>query len=262
MLALAAIGLASPPTIGLAGNAGSIFGATLSEASQKTSEISTEELQKILAKKSALLLDARPHREYAVGHIPGAVNVAAKPGVPASEYVSDVAEIGRLLNDDKAAPLVLYCNGPFCGKSKRLSSELVEAGYVNVRRYQLGIPVWRALGGVVQIELDGLLSVLDADRTAAFIDSREREEFQAGTLPSARNLPRSEAVSGKDVSEVKKAKDDGRLPMDDHNTRVIVFGRDTEQARIVAEAIAHEAFHNVAFYGGAFDNLMQRVSTK
>jgi rhodanese-related sulfurtransferase len=139
---------------------------------------------------------------------------------------------------------------------------LVEAGYVNVRRYQLGIPVWRALGGVVQIELDGLLSVLDADRTAAFIDAREREEFQARTLPSARNLPRSEAVSDKDVSEVKKAKDDGRLPMDDHNTRVIVFGRDTEQARIVAEAIAHEAFHNVAFYGGAFDNLMQRVSTK
>ena len=87
------------------------------------------------------MLDARPYREYAMGHIPGALNVAAKPGVPIAQYVSDVAEIGRLLNNDKTAALVLYCNGPFCGKSKRLSAELIEAGYANVRRYQLGIPV-------------------------------------------------------------------------------------------------------------------------
>jgi hypothetical protein len=29
--------------------------------------------------------------------------------------------------------------GPFCGKSKRLAEELLEAGYTNVRRYQLGM---------------------------------------------------------------------------------------------------------------------------
>ena len=261
--ALAAIGIGSLPTVGIAGDqAGNIFTATLQEASQKTSEISTDELKNILVQKNAVVLDARPHQEYAAGHIPGAVNVAAKPGVPASEYVSDVAAIGRLLNNDKAAPLVLYCNGPFCGKSKRLSSELIDAGYVNVRRYQLGMPVWRALGGVAQIELDGLLHILGADRTAVFIDAREREEFQLRTLPGARSLPRSGVVSGKDGGEVKKAKDDRRLPMDDHNTRIIVFGRDAEQARFVAEALAHQAFDNVAFYGGTLDNLMQRISAK
>jgi hypothetical protein len=53
---------------------------------------------------------------------------------------------------------VLYCNGPFCGKSKRLSEELITAGYTNVRRYQLGIPVWRALFGVTEIEFAGLLT--------------------------------------------------------------------------------------------------------
>ena len=42
---------------------------------------------------------------------------------------------------------MLYCNGPYCGKSKRLSADLAAAGYTNVRRYQLGIPIWRALGG-------------------------------------------------------------------------------------------------------------------
>ena len=51
---------------------------------------------------------------------------------------------------------------------------------------------------------------------------------------------------------MKKAKDDGRLPMEDHNTRIVVFGQDGAQARIVAEAIVREAFHNVAFFDGPF----------
>ena len=91
-----------------------------------------------------------------MSHIPGAPDVSAKPGVPRSEYVSDVAEIGCVVGPDKSTPIVLYCNGPFCGKSKRLSAELVKAGYTHVRRYQLEIPVWRALGGLSEIELEGL----------------------------------------------------------------------------------------------------------
>ena len=90
--------------------------ATLMELDQKTPEISTEELRKILADKSATVFDARPSNEYAVSHIPSAVNVAAKPGITVSLYVSDVAAIGRVVQDNKSAPLVLYCNGPLCGK--------------------------------------------------------------------------------------------------------------------------------------------------
>ena len=55
------------------------------------------------------------------------------------------------------------------------------------------------------------------------------------------------------MGEVKRAKDDGRLPMEDHNTRIIVFGRTAEQARAVAEAIVGEAFHNVSFFNGSFE---------
>src|SRR6186997_2744313 len=61
-----------------------------------TLELTTAEMQKILSTGSATVLDARPAREYAISHIPGALNVAPKPGVPMSLYVSDVAEIGRL----------------------------------------------------------------------------------------------------------------------------------------------------------------------
>jgi rhodanese-related sulfurtransferase len=201
--------------------------ATLMEPDQKTPEISTEELRKILAEQSATVFDARPFNEYAVSHIPGAVNVAAKPGISISLYVSDVAAIGRVVQDNKAAPIVLYCNGPFCGKSKRLAEELLAADYTNVRRYQLSIPVWRALGGLTEIEAEGVQYVREKDQTAVWIDARApAEKFTANPIPHARNLPLSGVKRGKDVGEVKKAKDDGRLPMDDHNTRIIVFGRD------------------------------------
>lgn len=239
----------------VAQQASSIFGATLLEPNQKTPEVSTEELKQILAARSATVLDARPYMEYAMGHIPGAVNVAPKPGVPMSSYVSDVREVERLVGGDKTRPLVLYCNGPFCGKSKRLSAELLAAGFTNVRRYQLGIPVWRALGGVTEIELEGVRHVLKHDRTAVFLDARSAEEFRDETLPGARHLPLGAGAPGKDGGELRKAKDDGRLPMEDHNTRIVVFGRDATQARALAEAVVREAFHNVAYFPGGFEAL-------
>src|SRR5215831_4555677 len=233
--------------------------ATLEERNQKTSEVSTEELRSILADRSAIVFDARPPREYAISHIPGAVNVSGQPGRPRSQYVPDASEIIRVVGGNKASPIVLYCSGPFCGRSKRLSEELFASGFTNVRRYQLGIPVWRALGGSTQIELEAVAYVHEMDRSAVFIDARDPEEFQAVTLPRAINVPAIQLEPGKDVGEVRRAKDDGRLPMEDHNTRVIVFGRDSEQARAVAEAIIGEAFHNVAFYGGTFESLSQQV---
>ena len=126
------------------------------------------------------------------------------------------------------------------------------AGFTNVRRYQLGIPVWRALGGLTEIEPDGLRHVVANDQTAVLIDAREAEDFRSGTLPNARSIPRSGVLEGKDVGEVKRAKDDGRLPMEDHNTRVVVFGRDGAEARYVAEALSREAFHNVTYFRGSF----------
>jgi rhodanese-related sulfurtransferase len=232
-----------------------IFKATLLEPNQKTPELSTEELRTILSEKSATVFDTRPFKEYAISHIPSTVNVAAKPGVAISEYVSDVAEIGRLLGGKKAAPIVLYCNGPFCGKSKRLSEELLAAGHTNIRRYQLGIPVWRALGEVTVIEPEGIRIVMAQDQSAVLLDARDPEEFRTTGITRAKNVPASALKPGKDVGEIKKAKDDGRLPMEDHNTRIIVFGRDGSQARALAEALAKEAFHNVAYFDGSIQNL-------
>jgi len=237
----------------------SIFQATLAESNQGTGEVSTDELQRILRDRSATVFDARPPREYAISHIPGAINVVGKLGLPASQYVADAAEIERVLAANKSAAVVLYCSGPFCGRSKRLSEELVKAGFTNVRRYQVGIPVWRALGGPTQIELEGILHVHELDRSAVFVDARDGAEFLRGSIPRAVSVPASGLERGKDVGEMRRAKDDGRLPMEDHNTRLIVFGRDGTQARLVAEAISGEAFHNVTFYDGTFESLRGHI---
>jgi rhodanese-related sulfurtransferase len=244
LIAVTVVGGIAGGTTALA-QAGSVFQGTLMEPNQRTAEVTTDELRQILKDGSAVVFDSRPHLEYAVSHIPGAQNVAAKPGVPTSVYVSDVAEIGRLV-PDTATPIVLYCNGPFCGKSKRLGEELLEAGYTDVRRYQLGAPTWRALVGVMQIELDGVQYVRDGDRTAVFVDARPAQEFGSGSLPGARNIPAAEVVA---------AKDDGRLPMEDHNTRIIVFGADAEQAQAVTAELAKNAFHNVSCFAGTLDDL-------
>jgi rhodanese-related sulfurtransferase len=233
--------------------------AVFAEPGSGAPEVSTSELQQTLQDGSAVVLDTRPHREWSVSHIPTALNVAPKPGVPIALYTSDVAEVGRLVDGDKSQPLVLYCNGPYCGKSKRVAGELLEAGYTNVRRYQLGAPVWRALVGVMVIEPDGVRYVYEHDQSAVWIDVRDSSEFGKGSIPGARNLPRSGVLEGKDVGEVFTAKNDGRLPMEDHNTRIIVFGQNGKQASEVARALAREAFHNVAYFVGAYEAIKELV---
>jgi hypothetical protein len=60
---------------------------------------------------------------------------------------------------------------------------------------------------------------------------------------------------GKDNPAMQKAKNDGTLPIEDHNTRIIVLGDNQQTVRAVADAIAKEAFHNVAFFGGTYEEL-------
>src|SRR6185503_16149227 len=138
-------------------------------------EISTSELQAALKDKNAVILDARPFAEYAVSHIPGARSVPGKPGLPPAQYTGDASEILRTI-PDRGRPLVLYCNGLYCGRSKRFGAELQKAGYKNVSRYQLGIPAWRALGGVTQVEKEALVSLVKADQTALLVDGRDTQD--------------------------------------------------------------------------------------
>lgn len=221
----------------------SVFDGVL-EAAGTSIEINTAELQSALKDPAVVLLDARPYDEYAISHLPGAKSVPGKAGTTPALYVADVSYVLKEI-PDKTTKIVTYCNGLNCGRSKRFAEELLQAGYQNVRRYQLGAPGWRALGGVMQVEKDALLRLLEKDGTALLVDARD-DGHAKPLMCKAAWIP---------VSETSKAKDDGRLPMTDHNTRIFVVGDNGGQARAVAEGIVHSAFHNVSYFDGSIVDL-------
>jgi rhodanese-related sulfurtransferase len=221
----------------------SVFEGTLGDKDAGT-EISTDELRHALSDPKTVVLDARPRAEYAVSHIPGARVVGGKPGTSASQYVPDVNDVIRMV-PDRARRIVLYCNGLYCGRSRRFAAELIQIGFTDVRRYQLGIPAWRALGGVTEVQKEALVELRSRDRSSVLVDAREPNASRK-PIPGAVSIP---------LAEASKAKDDGRLPMTDHNTRIFVIGDHGAQARAVAEAIVRAAFHNVSFFAGAISDL-------
>jgi rhodanese-related sulfurtransferase len=224
-----------------------IYQATLAEADQKTQEVNTEQLRRILADGSAIVLDTRTRAEFEAGHIPGARNLDA----PAS---AQVAAIERMVDGDKSKALVLYCNGPYCQASRRAAEQLVTTGFTNVRRYQLGIPIWRALGGPTEIELSGIARIFKADQTAVFLDGRSSDEFAKGSLAGAHSVPADELAAGK-LAKIP-------LPEDDFNRRVVLFGRDPAQARKFAEVLSKRPWHNVAYFPGSFETLAAAMKDK
>ena len=234
----------------------SVFQTTLEEPNQKTPEITTEQLQAILKAGLIPVFDVRTAEEYAIAHIPGSINIYEKE----VEHILDVCPPDR---DAPGCPkflagspgtllsprMILYCNGPSCGKSKRTSEELLALGYsaADVSRYQLGLPVWRALSLTVQTNMPGLLYIFNRDHTSVFVDARTPAEFAEGTIPGAVNVQKGEAVA---------ANDDGRLPFRDKSTRVVVFGNTAGQAMVVGAEIAKRAYWGSSYFGGTLDDLL------
>jgi ArsR family transcriptional regulator len=79
------------------------------------------------------LLDVRPQDEFALGHLPGAINV------PLAELEK------RLSMLDAGQEIVAYCRGPYCVLSYEAVARLRARGF-KVRRLEDGYPEWRAAG--------------------------------------------------------------------------------------------------------------------
>jgi rhodanese-related sulfurtransferase len=131
-----------------------------------------------------------------------------------------------------------------------LGDQLVAAGFSNVRRYQLGIPIWRALGGPTEIELEGIVRIFNVDRTALYFDARSPEEFAKGSLPGAHNVPADPVAR----DALEKA-----MPRDDFNRRIVLFGRDAAQARTLADVLSKRPWHNVTYFPGTFESLRAAI---
>jgi rhodanese-related sulfurtransferase/biotin operon repressor len=86
------------------------------------------------AKKGLVtVLDVRPAEEYAIGHLPGAINV------PLDKLESALAKLPR------RKEIVAYCRGPYCLMSFEAVERLRKRG-LKARRLENGFPEWRAAG--------------------------------------------------------------------------------------------------------------------
>lgn len=95
--------------------------------------VSREELTARLWEGLVTVLDVRPRDEFALGHIPGALNV------PLLELERRLAELPA----DRE--VVAYCRGPYCVLSFEAVAALRARGYA-VRRLEDGYPEWKAAG--------------------------------------------------------------------------------------------------------------------
>lgn len=79
------------------------------------------------------VLDVRPEDEFALGHLPGAVNIP-------------LAELERRLGElPVGKEVVAYCRGPYCVLSFEAVAALRKRGY-HVHRLEDGYPEWKAAG--------------------------------------------------------------------------------------------------------------------
>jgi len=90
--------------------------------------------ERIRAESAPFVLDVRTRREYAGGHIPGAVNI------PYDELSGRLDELGA----DKTAEVVVHCQ---TGQRAVFAEDaLARAGYTNVRDLEGHMRAWQGAG--------------------------------------------------------------------------------------------------------------------
>lgn len=90
--------------------------------------------------------DVRHPADYARGHINGSVSLR-------SDYFADSldARLSRYWPelDRSTAPIVTYCYGEYCIRSRATSTAAARAGFVRVERFYGGLDEWRSSGGTL-----------------------------------------------------------------------------------------------------------------
>jgi len=113
------------------------FLAIVDAIRDRVDEVSPTEVQDLLRTGRAQVVDVREDREWAAGHVSGAVHL----GKGVIERDIEVAV------PDPATPLVLYCGGGY--RSLLAADALQRMGYTKVRSMAGGWRGWSAIGGAV-----------------------------------------------------------------------------------------------------------------
>lgn len=108
-------------------------------AETQAPEVGLDELKKLVASKSATVIDVNGDDTYKTGHIPGAINFAAQKD-----------NLAKVLPKDKNALIVAYCGGPMCVAWKKAAEEATKLGYTNIKHYKGGLKGWKEGGQTLE----------------------------------------------------------------------------------------------------------------
>lgn len=103
--------------------------------------VEMRELLKRSRARNVVILDTRPAREYAAGHIAGAVSMP----------IDGLQR--RLRGLPKSKAYVAYCRGPYCVYADRAVA-LLRASGRRARRLAVGFPEWKSAGLPVEVITD------------------------------------------------------------------------------------------------------------
>jgi rhodanese-related sulfurtransferase/DNA-binding transcriptional ArsR family regulator len=106
---------------------------TYFESRDSLEAVTRAELVERLRAGVVTVLDVRPQDEFALGHLPSAINI------PLGELKKRLREL------DPGQEIVAYCRGPYCVLSYEAIAALRARGF-QVRRLEDGYPEWRAAG--------------------------------------------------------------------------------------------------------------------
>ena len=161
-------------------------------------------------------------------------------------YVSDGQKRAARRPGDRPS-VVLYCNGPFAAK-QRLSEELLAAWLQQGARYYSAFRCARArlLTGS-SWRPSGTSSRM---RTAVLFSMRGCGKSSRRTIPGARNIPQGSGAARQGRRRGAEGKRRRPPAHEDHNTRIVVFGRDANPGARARRGDRPGAFHNVSYFAG------------
>jgi len=165
-------------------------------------EVSVDYIKKMTDQKADMLIvDSRPKRKrYDKGHITGAVSI------PDSQFDKMIDQ----LPEDKEKLVVFYCGGYKCKLSHKSAGKAIKLGYKNVKVFSGGYPEWKQLmakttgsaasksaaadiktgkeEGSIDIPTFEKIITENPERIV-LIDVRDADEFKAGAIKTAMNIP-------------------------------------------------------------------------
>jgi len=191
--------------------------------------VDTAYVQQKLNGEKVVVIDARPNKKYKAGHLPAALSI------PDTKFD---AFYGQIKDLDRSVELITYCGGWKCVKSPKLAAMLAAKGFKNVKVYQAGFPAWKKAGLPIESQkrakteekpyvlVNGVQLVRDQEENQnmvygpwylelikklppayQLVDVRDKENYQAGHLPGAINIPFDDAHAKafvKKLSEIDK----------------------------------------------------------